>query len=117
MPMTVVQFEAVCRAIFEAGDRQTYCNRFNDNPHVDAGWFEAWVDPARAPRCRTPEEAAALTLRPIPFEGNYARLIRAGDVIEVEPARWTALRLAHAIHWLLDYAYRAGKLSGPPNPR
>jgi hypothetical protein len=50
--MTVTQFDAVCRAIFEAGDRQTYCNRFNDSPLVDASWFRragVWCERPKTP--------------------------------------------------------------------
>lgn len=111
--MTVPQFEAVCRAVFEAGDRQTYCNRFNDNPHVDAGWF----DPRVGVSCEHPEDAGASTLRPIPFEGNYARFRHHGDRIDIDPDEWPAERLQAAVDWLLDFAQRVGKLSGPPIPR
>jgi hypothetical protein len=113
----VAQFDAVCRAIFEAGDRQTYCNRFNDNPHVEAGWFEAWVDPAAGVWCRSPDEAAAITLRPLPFDDAYARLRRQRDHIEIELDAWAPQQLEAAIAWLVDFATRVGKLSGVPNPR
>ncbi|MCF8358391.1 MAG: hypothetical protein K9H26_06505 [Prolixibacteraceae bacterium] len=39
------EFESVQEFVFENGDRQTYCNLYNDNPHFSFNGFEVYLDP------------------------------------------------------------------------
>lgn len=44
-PLTVAAFTRVKRYILARGDRRTYCNMFNLNPHVSCDGFEAYLHP------------------------------------------------------------------------
>ncbi len=39
------EFESVKDYILENGDRQTYCNLYNDNPHFSFNGFDVYLDP------------------------------------------------------------------------
>lgn len=39
------EFESVKDFILKNGDRQTYCNLYNNNPHYSFNGFEAYMDP------------------------------------------------------------------------
>ena len=43
--MTAGEFNRLKRFILKAGDRQTYCNMYNANPHFDFGSFDAFLHP------------------------------------------------------------------------
>jgi hypothetical protein len=38
-------FRAIKALIFERGDRQTYCNMYNDNPHLGFEGFDVFLNP------------------------------------------------------------------------
>lgn len=43
--ITIEDFEKVKHFILQYGNRKTYCNRYNCNPHFDFGEFDAYLDP------------------------------------------------------------------------
>jgi hypothetical protein len=43
---SVEQFEVVKRYILARGDRQTYCAKYNHNPHAGFAGFDAYLDPS-----------------------------------------------------------------------
>jgi hypothetical protein len=45
MPLTVESFQSIKRFILEHGDRQTYCNMYNRNPHYRFRGFEVFLNP------------------------------------------------------------------------
>ncbi len=55
--MTFKQFNEVKKFILQKGDRQTFCNKYNDNPHYDFERFHAYLEPAIGQRniCCNPE--------------------------------------------------------------
>ena len=44
--LTVGGFERIKRFVLEQGDRRTYCNMYNCNPHYDFGEFHVYLHPA-----------------------------------------------------------------------
>ncbi|MDR1912051.1 MAG: hypothetical protein LBQ52_06900, partial [Helicobacteraceae bacterium] len=43
--LEVKTFEAIASFIIKNGDRQTYCNRYNNNPHYEIGEVDIYLDP------------------------------------------------------------------------
>ncbi len=43
--LSVQEFETIKSFILENGDRQTYCNMYNNNPHYSFEGFEAYLNP------------------------------------------------------------------------
>jgi len=43
--LSVQKFDTIKTFILENGDRQTYCNMYNDNPHYSFEGFEAYLNP------------------------------------------------------------------------
>jgi hypothetical protein len=42
---SIQEFEAIKNFILENGDRQTYCNMYNNNPHYSFEGFEVYLNP------------------------------------------------------------------------
>ena len=45
MELTAANFQRIKSFILRHGDRQTYCNMYNRNPHYDFGAFQVYLDP------------------------------------------------------------------------
>ncbi len=45
MAVSVESFDRIVRFILERGDRLTWCNRFNTNPHYAFSNFDAFLNP------------------------------------------------------------------------
>jgi hypothetical protein len=43
--LTAAAFQRIKLRILRTGDRRTYCNRFNDNPHLTLGEVHAYLHP------------------------------------------------------------------------
>jgi len=43
--LSVSNFESIKKYILKNGDRQTYCNMYNDNPHFSYGYFHVYLNP------------------------------------------------------------------------
>jgi hypothetical protein len=44
--MTTTQFDIIKQYILRKGDRQTYCNMYNNNPHLALDEFEVYLNPS-----------------------------------------------------------------------
>lgn len=42
---SLTQFEAIIDYALNHGDRKTYCNRYNNNPHLKVGDFDLFLSP------------------------------------------------------------------------
>ena len=42
---TIANFEKVKQFVLQYGNKKTYCNRYNCNPHFDFGSFEVYLNP------------------------------------------------------------------------
>ncbi len=45
MFLTAANFQLLKLFILRHGDRQTYCNKYNQNPHYDFGGFHVFLEP------------------------------------------------------------------------
>jgi hypothetical protein len=45
MAITLETFDRIRRFVLEHGDRQTYCNRYNHNPHFAFAACDAYLNP------------------------------------------------------------------------
>lgn len=43
--LTVENFQRIKRMILARGDRRTYCNMYNSNPHIEVDGFHAYLSP------------------------------------------------------------------------
>lgn len=43
--ITVERFDRLVRFVIERGDRQTWCNMYNDNPHFAFGALDVFLNP------------------------------------------------------------------------
>lgn len=43
--LTLENFQRIKRMILARGDRRTYCNMYNSNPHIEADGFHAYLSP------------------------------------------------------------------------
>ena len=46
LKMTTDQFQTIKEYILKKGDRQTYCNMYNHNPHLVFGTYHAYLHPS-----------------------------------------------------------------------
>lgn len=44
--LSIEEFESIKNMILYNGDRKTYCNRYNNNPHLKIGDFDAFLTPS-----------------------------------------------------------------------
>lgn len=48
--LTVEAFQRIKQMILRDGDRRTYCNMYNNNPHIELDGFHAYLDPVGGQR-------------------------------------------------------------------
>ncbi|MBM4776745.1 MAG: hypothetical protein GQE15_03490 [Archangiaceae bacterium] len=112
--MTAADFALVCRFIFETGDRQTYCNRYNQNPHFEFDTFDAWLNPQRAPSFERLDEVASITLRTKGEQWKYADVWLADGTVHTSArGEWSSDALAEAVRVMLATAKKTGSALGP----
>lgn len=111
--MTAADFALVCRLIFETGDRQTYCNRYNQSPHFEFETFDAWLNPQRGPYFERLDEVASITLRTKGERWKYADVWLADDMVHTSArGEWSPDALAEAMRVMLDTVKKTGSALG-----
>jgi hypothetical protein len=94
--LTAASFQRIKRMILARGDRQTYCNKYNQNPHVEVSGFHAYLSPDVGQRNINCDPALSdfdqLTIqdwRGGPDTYSSARVV--GDTLEYDRSRAAAL--------------------------
>lgn len=100
-PLTVEAFERVKRLILRAGDRQTYCAMYNDNPHLafvadDGSSFDVYLHPDIGQRNIRCEPAISdfdeIVVQDWEAPEVYTSVRRAGGALVYAPERVAAVR-------------------------
>lgn len=91
MAVSVESFDRIVRFILERGDRLTWCNRFNDNPHYRFANFDAFLNPDLGQRNINCDPALSgfdnLTIRVDDGACEYFDVNRKADRVTCEPPR------------------------------
>lgn len=89
MGVSVESFDRIVRFILERGDRLTFCNRFNHNPHYRFSSFDAFLSPDIGQRNINCDPQLSgfdtLTIRLDSQGYEYLDLTRKADRVSCDP--------------------------------
>lgn len=95
--LTAASFQRIKRMILTRGDRQTYCNMYNQNPHVEVAGFHAYLSPDVGqrnincdPALSDFDELTIANWRAGP-DDTYCSARVVGDTLEYDSSRAAAL--------------------------
>lgn len=91
-------FATIRQFILREGDRKTYCNRYNDNPHLGIDELDIYLNPVKDISCDPAGEFDEIVFK---LDSTYTRIRCEDDELLFDAAdkpmleRYFALTIAH----------------------